>query len=100
MSIKSCSGRLDFSRIHWCNMALWRALALLSMMVPAAVSKHQEKPVLSTRMALSHIYNAGYKGGRDFSVENVTEIKRGAIAKHFWPDYSEVAKAKIGRAHV
>ena len=34
MSIKSC-GRLDFSRIHWCNMALWRALALLSMMVPA-----------------------------------------------------------------
>ena len=23
----------------------------------------------------------------------MTEIKRGAIAKHFWPDYSEVAKA-------
>ena len=74
-------------------MALWRALALLSMMVPAVVSKRQEKPVLSTRMALSHIYNAGYKGGRHLSVDHVTEIKRGAIAKHFWPDYSEVAKA-------
>ena len=32
-------------------------------------------------MALSHIYNAGYTGGRDLSVENVTEIKRGTIAK-------------------
>ena len=41
MSIKSCSGRLDFSRIHWCNMVLWRALALLSMMVPAAESERQ-----------------------------------------------------------
>ena len=77
-------------------MALWRALALLSMMVPAVVSKRQEKPVLSTRMALSHIYNAGYKGGRHLSLGHVAEIKRrkrGAIAKHFWPDYSEVAKA-------
>ena len=74
-------------------MVLWRALALLSMMVPAAVSKHQEKPILSTRMALSHIYNAGYKGGRHLSLDHVAEIKRGAIAKHFWPDYSEVAKA-------
>ena len=62
-------------------------------MVPAAVSERQEKPVLSTRMALSHIYNAGYKEGRHLSAENVTEIKRGTIAKHFWPDYSEVAKA-------
>ena len=32
--------RLDSSRIHWCNMALWGALALLSMMVPVVVSKH------------------------------------------------------------
>ena len=46
-------------------------LSLLSMMVPAAVSERQEKPVLSTRMALSHIYNAGYKGGRHLSGENV-----------------------------
>jgi hypothetical protein len=29
----------------------------------------------------------------NLSADNVTEIKRGAIAKHFWPDYSEVAKA-------
>ena len=43
MSRKSCSG------------ALWRALALLSMMLPAVVSKRQEKAILSTRMALSHI---------------------------------------------
>ena len=104
VGIKSCSCvwisehktllvRLDFSRIHWCNMALWRALALLSMMVPAVVSKRQEKPVLSTRMALSHTYNAGYKGGRHLNLGHVAEIKRGAIAKHFWPDYSEVAKA-------
>ena len=74
-------------------MASWRALDLLSMMVPGVVSKRQEKLVLSTRMALSHIYNAGYKGGRHLSADNVTEIKRGAIAIHFWPDYSEVAKA-------
>ena len=58
------------------SLALWRALALLSMMVPAVVAKRQEKPVLSTRMALSYIYNAGYKGGRHLSVEDVTEIKR------------------------
>ena len=74
-------------------MTLWKALALLAMMVPAVVAKRPEKPVLTTRMALSHIYNAGYKGGRHLSMNNVTEIKRGAIAKHFWPDYSEVAKA-------
>ena len=74
-------------------MALWRALALLSMMVPAVVSKSQAKPVLSTRLALSYIYNAGYKGGMHLSADNVTEIKRGVIAKHFWPDYKEVAKA-------
>ena len=38
-------------------MALWRALALLSMIVLAVASKRQEKPVLSTRMALSYIYS-------------------------------------------
>ena len=75
------------------NMALWEALALLSMMVPAVVSKPQEKPVLSTRLALSYIYNAGYKGGMHLSADNVVEIKRGVVAKHFWPDYCEVAKA-------
>ena len=61
MSIKSCSGVWISAEFTACNMALWRALALLSMMVPAVVSKRLEKPVLSTRMALSHIYNAGYK---------------------------------------
>ena len=26
-------------------------------------------------------------------MDNVAETKRGAIAKHFWPDYSAVVKA-------
>jgi hypothetical protein len=74
-------------------MTLWKALALLAMMVPAVVAKRQEKPVLSTRMALSYIYNAGYRGGRHLSMDNVAEIKRGAVAKHFWSDYTGVATA-------
>ena len=32
-------GRLDFSINHWCDIALWRVLALLSMMIPAVESK-------------------------------------------------------------
>ena len=44
-------------------------------------------------MALSCIYNAGYKGGMHLSTDNVVEIKRGVIAKHFWPNYKGVAKA-------
>ena len=93
MSSNSLLERLDSSRNHWCNMALWKALALLSMMVPAVVSKPQGEPVLSTRLALSHIHNAGYKGGMHLSADNVVEVKRGVIAKHFWPGYKEVAKA-------
>ena len=74
-------------------MALWKALVLLAMMVPAVVAKRQERPVLSTRMALAHVYNADYRGGRHLSMDNVAEIKRGAVAKHLWPDHTGVATA-------
>ena len=39
---KSILVRLDSSRNHCCNMALWKALALLSMMIPAVVSKRSQ----------------------------------------------------------
>ena len=53
----------------------------------------EASPVNKGGTLISYIYNAGYKGGRHLSLDHVSEIKRGAIAKHFWPDYSEVAKA-------
>ena len=37
-------------------MALWKALALLAMMVPAVMPRRQDKPALTTKAALSHIY--------------------------------------------